>query len=260
MVRVGWWTSLAGALHLLTAAPGNRLAGQEGVKFVGDFLPSTGVAEKSGRDWFQEENGESFDSVKVNADRGHKVYFTKEEEVNKWQKNPEAAPATWSRKAPSLDRLTDLRSVEASYRQLVLLLPRKIDAARDQISAQIRHKNSLGYLVVAGFVLAAVFENSAYIVQAEMSVITFMWTVVWLWAYSFGFSGPFIFPSVFGAGHGVGDPALSCSSRDFVSVLASSHFSLALEDLVSRGEGEFTVMTEQLRRQLNLNLDCILSR
>ena len=193
--------------------------------------------------------------------RGHKVYFTKEEEVDKWQKNPHgAAPGTWSRKDPSLDRQTALRSVEADYRQLVLLLPRKIDAARDEISAQIRHKNSLGYLVVAGFVLAAVFENTAFIVQAEMPVVTFMWTVVWLWAYSFGFSGPFIFPSVFGAGHGVGDPALSCSSRDFVSVLASSHFSLALEDLVSRGEGEFAVMAEQLRRQLNLNLDCILSR
>jgi hypothetical protein len=264
----------------------SRTAPEDGLKVDKDHVR----ANSGDGDHFQANSGDE-DNVKANSGRGHKIYFTDEEldrggfyqvvtaenyrhEFNgekRLQANKGLSDEISDVKDVILNRLDsgssrsdldDTDSVEESFQRLMMQLPRMVDKARDEISEDIAKHNMLGYTVCGGLVLGALFDIISYMIKKEMLLWeiftneTFFWNAVYFWGYAVGFSGPFLFPDTFRSD----DPNLACSSRDFFSVLANSDLSLNIDSLASKSEGELFVLTEQIRREFNLNLGCVLTR
>jgi len=158
------------------------------------------------------------------------------------------------------DSRSDLESTEeevkVAFERLVLELPLAVDRARDEIIEDIARRNHLGYTIAFGFFSSAILESIALMFIEEPSLAepasteTLFWTLVTIWSYNTGFAWSYLFPDVFGAG----STDLSCSGQDAARVLRRG------TEARLRSQGEVAVVVEQLRRELQLALDCVLAK
>jgi len=143
-----------------------------------------------------------------------------------------------------------------AFERLLLELPLAVEKAREEIIEDIARRNHLGYTIAVGFFCSAILESIALMFIEDTSSAepasaeTLFWTLVTIWSYNAGFAWSYLFPDVFGAG----STNLSCSGQDAARVLRRG------TEARLRSQGEVAVVVEQLRRELQLALDCVLAK
>lgn len=211
----------------------------------------------------------------VNFGREHKVYYTDEElikgRLDSVEEKDQSRAVVLRQEQDALNRgdyiltkqgLFTQGDVERPLKESVQELVRRVEEATEEISLKIAETNKLGYTIAGGFFWGAFFDTMSAIIKAErtfwelLAEESFIGTLLVNWGYGFGYSGPWIFTSTFGPGN----PYLTCTTQNLFKVLARSGLVFDSTSLRERPRGELAVLRAQLRRDFNLNLDCVVSR
>jgi len=184
------------------------------------------------------------------------------------QRQRELTPLTPARDRQLLIPFTpvNLDFVEAKYQSLIQELPLLIDEAREVISQDIATKNMMGYTIAASFFIGA-FLDTVGVTLLELGsfgelilelVTGKFWPGLYVlfWGYAFGYSGPWLFPTVFNGG----DPNLKCSSADYFQLLNDHDLTLNIQSFTELSSGASVILVEKVSRDFNAKLSCIVNQ
>ena len=160
----------------------------------------------------------------------------------------------------------DTAFVEAKYQDLIQTIPRLIDEARDVIIQDIATQNMMGYTIAGSFFLGA-FLDTVGLTLLELKsfgelilklISDKFWPGLYMffWWYSFGYAGPWLFPSIFSGG----DPNLRCSSADFFQLLNDHDLTLDVQSFTELSTGASVILVQKVTRDFNSKLSCILTK
>ena len=159
------------------------------------------------------------------------------------------------------ENISKLQHLEDKYQDILELLPKQIEEARDVIVKDIVTKNMLGYVVFFGFFLGFILDvigellmNYKGFSEAVQDTEYFVLFVALLFN-SLG-NGASHLSTVFSAG----DPNLQCSSEDFYDVV-HDHKQVLDPPLLSKlSEIQASILTERFQRDFSARLSCILQK
>ena len=160
----------------------------------------------------------------------------------------------------------DTAFVEAKYQDLIQTIPRLIDEARDVIIQDIATQNMMGYTIAGSFFLGA-FLDTVGLTLLELKsfgelilklISDKFWPGLYMffWWYSFGYAGPWLFPTIFSGG----DPNLRCSSADFFQLLNDHDLTLNVQSFSELSTGASVILVQKVTRDFNSKLSCILTK
>jgi len=154
-----------------------------------------------------------------------------------------------------------VNTIEEIFDGSILKLPSDIDRVRNIIVEDIATKNMLGYTKATAYILGAVVDTLAELLDREMLLTDLtsdpvLWFYLgWVWFYGWGFAGPWLFPRIYSGG----DPNLSCSSVDFFLLMFNTKLSTSLKSITTTmSEGEMTIFIENIRLDYKSRLSCII--
>ena len=167
--------------------------------------------------------------------------------------------AAEDRQAISLSELS-VNTIEEIFEGSILKLPSDIDRVKNMIIENIATKNMLGYSYAIAFILGAFIDTLAEFLDREMllsdlSSDPILWFFLgWVWFYTAGFAGPWLFPSIYSGG----DPNLSCSSVDFFILMFNTNLSTNVRSITTAmSEGKMIIFVESIRLDFKSRLSCI---